>query len=697
MILVTVNVPIPTSIRNANYSWTASAITGEYYLRTAAGGNPNLTEPVKILRNARYFKKGIIGSLVQYEYGYGSSDGLAYSTIYIRLYDGSDPDGKVIDSISAIYYDVMRCSNEALPLEHYWYPYAMSFGSIKYQIDNLYGGYCRLSYGSITFMPELFVDHWPPPNSLDVKVEYTATTEAASITLFVGSLHVKTWAEDSIVYDIYDADTYQINILQESVTNDSDQVSIRDANYKWTSAGAGNRYYLELATGGDPALSIPDAVYVDYVSYSSGVIGSLAVSQWAFGDVNSLGYDTIYIRLSDSRDPDNTGVVTSLAIATAACADTNGTYSLVFTGGGYTSAATGTYTILNNVITVVTITSGGAGYATAPTVATRNGLGAITAFIIGVDILAVYGVNPLPMAFGYVQYEKPVRLMDATIGGVQQYWLADIQGTAGIDWFLYDDGVDVSTNVSYSANNVFQIDVAPVGELTFSGRGSHDTLLKVFQWITTGTLTLEHTYDRAISPTINYYQTERMYIPDFLSKIVSWFTHLFYIRSGTLYLVDMLVDAGSEVTTEFDFFKSGYQFNSPAQKLTASYPFRIAGEWYDGSGGSAGVCLRESMKIISIESGIPYGDTDQDFSPPYCTGVTPITTALQNILTILNRPQVSISVPFGTTLQSPGKKMTWLNESYPYNIMTDTWVRSVSYDFDNNEITIEGDCVGYAA
>lgn len=697
MILVTVNIPIPLSIRNRGYVWTASAVRGEYYLRTNTGSNPNLAEPVKLLMNSRYFKKGTVGLLLPYEYGYGLLVGMGYDTIFIRLHDDSDPDGKDVDSISAIYYDVLRCSNEALPLEHYWYPYAMSFGSIKYQIDNLYGGYCRLSYGSITFMPELFVAHWPPPASMDVHVEYTATTETAAITLFIGSLHVKTWAEDAITYDIYDADIYQINMLQESVTNDSDQISIRDANYKWTTAGTGSRYYLDLADGGDPVLSIPDALMVDYTTYTPGIIGSLATSQWAFGDANSLGYDTIYIRLSDSRDPDNTGVVTSLAIATPACADTNGEYSLVFTGGGFTAAATGTYTILNNVITVVTITSGGAGYATAPTVATRNGLGSVIASIVGVDILAVYGMNPLPIAYGAIRYEKPVRLMDASVGGNQRYWLANIQGEIGEDWFLYDDGVDVSNNVVDVVGNVFELDVKPVGELSFSGTGGDITLLSVFETACTYALTLNHTYSRSVSPQLNYYQTEQIYFPDFLSKIAAWFTHLFYIRSGTLYLVDMLVDAGSEVTTEFDFFESGYQFNAPVKKITSSYPFRIAGEWYDGSGGSSGVCLRESTKVVSIESGVPYGDTDQDFSPPYCTGIVPVTTALQNILTILNRPQMSISIPFDTSLQSPGKKMTWVNESYPYNILTDTWVRSVAYDFDNNEITIEGDCVGYVA
>jgi hypothetical protein len=68
----------------------------------------------------------------------------------------------------------------------------------------------------------------------------------------------------------------------------------------------------------------------------------------------------------------------SLTIANSACTETNGTYALIFTGS-CDSTATGTYTIASNVITAVTLTYGGTGYASAPTVATQSGHGSVAA------------------------------------------------------------------------------------------------------------------------------------------------------------------------------------------------------------------------------------------------------------------------------------------------------------------------------
>lgn len=70
--------------------------------------------------------------------------------------------------------------------------------------------------------------------------------------------------------------------------------------------------------------------------------------------------------------------VLSLTIADSACVEANGTYSLVFTGD-CVSAASGTYTIASNVITAVSLISGGSGYVTAPTIATQSGDGSVTA------------------------------------------------------------------------------------------------------------------------------------------------------------------------------------------------------------------------------------------------------------------------------------------------------------------------------
>ncbi len=69
--------------------------------------------------------------------------------------------------------------------------------------------------------------------------------------------------------------------------------------------------------------------------------------------------------------------VTTLTITNNASSESNGTYDLLFTGGGGTGAA-GTYTVLNSAITMVSLTTGG-GYTSNPTVSTQSGGGSIVA------------------------------------------------------------------------------------------------------------------------------------------------------------------------------------------------------------------------------------------------------------------------------------------------------------------------------
>lgn len=80
-------------------------------------------------------------------------------------------------------------------------------------------------------------------------------------------------------------------------------------DYKWTASSSGtNEYYCELAGSGDPSISDnPDYVTLDNKKITEGTIGSLNDHQWAYGDNDTLGYSTLYIR-DESGDPDTTGV-----------------------------------------------------------------------------------------------------------------------------------------------------------------------------------------------------------------------------------------------------------------------------------------------------------------------------------------------------------------------------------------------------
>jgi len=83
-------------------------------------------------------------------------------------------------------------------------------------------------------------------------------------------------------------------------------LSLVSTDYQWTLSASGtNEYYCEAAAGGDPALSQLSKVYEDASSIPVGTVGTLATGEWAWGDNDTLGYNTVYVRLSDGADPDS--------------------------------------------------------------------------------------------------------------------------------------------------------------------------------------------------------------------------------------------------------------------------------------------------------------------------------------------------------------------------------------------------------
>jgi hypothetical protein len=107
----------PISLRSAAYSWTASGSgTNEYYLRTAASGNPGFAaQPNNLYINGANATEGTAGSLTAGQWDYADNDTLGYSTIYVRLSDGTDPDTKTNGYVS--FYQTPRAT------EHIRFPY----------------------------------------------------------------------------------------------------------------------------------------------------------------------------------------------------------------------------------------------------------------------------------------------------------------------------------------------------------------------------------------------------------------------------------------------------------------------------------------------------------------------------------------------------------------------------------------------
>lgn len=104
------------SIRDSNYQWNLSGLgTNEYYLQASGGGNPNVSQPAVAIENNEQMAEGNAGSLSAGEWDWNDNDSLGYTTIYVRLSDSADPDGKPADYVEAGYTLTLNCIIDQTP------------------------------------------------------------------------------------------------------------------------------------------------------------------------------------------------------------------------------------------------------------------------------------------------------------------------------------------------------------------------------------------------------------------------------------------------------------------------------------------------------------------------------------------------------------------------------------------------------
>lgn len=92
------------SLVNSTYRWTASGSgTNEFYCELAAGGDPSLPgqSGMSVTTDGKFNEdtEGAAGSLNAGEWDWADNDTLGFSTVYVRLDDGVDPDAKNIDFV----------------------------------------------------------------------------------------------------------------------------------------------------------------------------------------------------------------------------------------------------------------------------------------------------------------------------------------------------------------------------------------------------------------------------------------------------------------------------------------------------------------------------------------------------------------------------------------------------------------------
>lgn len=83
------------------------------------------------------------------------------------------------------------------------------------------------------------------------------------------------------------------------------QLPLVGTAWKWTASGAvAGAFYLEKAAGGDPAIVTPERVFLLGSEADNGTIATLGEGEWAWGNVDALAFNTLYVHLAGGTDPD---------------------------------------------------------------------------------------------------------------------------------------------------------------------------------------------------------------------------------------------------------------------------------------------------------------------------------------------------------------------------------------------------------
>ncbi|MFH2073798.1 MAG: hypothetical protein ABIJ57_00430 [Pseudomonadota bacterium] len=198
------------------------------------------------------------------------------------------------------------------------------------------------------------------------------------------------------------------------------------------------------------------------------------------------------------------------------------------------------------------------------------------------------------------------------------------------------------------------------------GENFNDTLVDVATWFCGASylnLALDSTYARVSSPQVVFLNSGVQIAVNLFSEICAFFTHCFHITGGTLYLIDMLRDAGTETITEFDFFPSEYDWEVPIAVARASQYSRF--------------------------SIYPYG---QDITlTAYADTQERIEAALDNVILVSNKAKMRIRRPLLGSFPTAGTAITVPDTSLGEDTSTVIRSRSMQLDFENGEVITEGE------
>ena len=299
---------------------------------------------------------------------------------------------------------------------------------------------------------------------------------------------------------------------------------------------------------------------------------------------------------------------------------------------------------------------------------------------------------PIPRALGAVVHAKVLRIADDGLSR-PTYHNGYISGTNGVNWSIFDDGVNIDANVVDNGDDTFSLTSTPVGEVTITGTGDVQTLSELYTWASDPSrLSLPYAYSASLesspSPSISYWVDSQGLIIDKLSEISAYFRHLFYESGANLVAVEMSNTNGTRALVDgYDWFKSSrYEDPPPTSIIRASWVQRKAVEE------TIGKYVKDETVEETQESDYPYG-SDASVTPYQYTRVG-VSASLTELLTYNLKTQVHLQIPVSDDLPVPGEQITFTDtDNFEQNLGVTMFCRNIRYDFENDTVEISGDGV----
>jgi len=546
--------------------------------------------------------------------------------------------------------------------DRYWDAMIIDFTPPRYQASTDWGGYCKMTFGSISFSQDLFagVGRWPPPPSFPLRLWYTETDESKRYELFDGTAHLDGLNINSVSYNLYPGD-YDAELLPEKwqYSEDAEELGYTDDELIAIPRAFGKVLHVTPIRGPDDSSTRP-------TYYKSDITGNLAVAITSTADNGSgkvrftsssahgfITGDSVSVEVNDFASTYNVtqNVIvidsTHFDFPLIAYVDDQGGHAFITGDRKVVSAAD------NGSGKVRFATAKPHGYTTGDFVTVQTG-----------DPISTYNSTQAIVVIDTTHFDfTAIEYIDSQSGQADNRaeW-----------WAVYDDGVPISSNVVDNGDGTFSLTATPVGTVTISGTGTNASLHEIFTWACGGdrlNLIYESSYKRVSSPLLSHWASSQMVLVDFLSEISAFWKHLYYITKDILFLVDLQIDHGDRTLDESDFFPSSYSYGQPTSMLKAEWtkPLRLEDR--------KGKQVTSENVEVALTGTYAYGD--EKSITVYSIDENVVKAALIDIKSQLDNVTMDLKIPLLGTMKSVFWTDVvgdiWLNDG------DDTWITEQTF------------------